>query len=288
MMALTVVLLAGALLHLLGRRRPVAAGYGQAQTGATGDADKEHCVVGIYNIHRARGLDGRRDLGRIAQVLRQADVVGLCEVEGPQTRWHRDQADKLGQTLRLGALFAPCQQRWGRQDRGNGLLFRPSLTRWYREPLPDSTGTHPRCLLTAELTVAGQSLAVMVTHLARRQDQAIQLETVLARFMAQPRAVLMGDFNVAADYPLLQRFLQTHPQVDAVRLARVPDDPGRIEWILARGVDVLEGGMAPSGPSDHPFYWVTVKPRQEPVVVPLRGRELPAPVWLPARRQGHQ
>ncbi|EKF74505.1 endonuclease/exonuclease/phosphatase [Alcanivorax hongdengensis A-11-3] len=283
MMALLLVVTMAALLHLLGRRQGVGAGYGQQVPGSGGQARQDFCRIGIYNIHRGKGLDGRRDLGRIAKVLGAMDVVGLCEVQGAVWPWQQNQARRLAGLLGLGGLYAPCQRRWFSDDRGNGLLFRPALRRWYREPLPDSTGTHPRCLLSAEVEVAGLPLTVMVTHLARRRDQRIQLETVLARFMAQPRAVLMGDFNVPAAYPLLQHFLQTHPQVDAVRLARVENPQGRIEWILARGVDVLDGGMAPAGPSDHPFYWVSVRPRRAATVLPL-----PAPAEpVAAARQAY-
>ncbi len=40
-------------------------------------------TVATYNIHRARGTDGRRDLERIAKVIDDCDIVGLQEVEGP-------------------------------------------------------------------------------------------------------------------------------------------------------------------------------------------------------------
>ncbi len=50
-------------------------------TSSSGSSARWLTVVS-YNIHRARGLDNRVDVGRIADVLRQtgADVVGLQEV----------------------------------------------------------------------------------------------------------------------------------------------------------------------------------------------------------------
>jgi len=43
-------------------------------------------TIGTYNIHRSRGTDGRRDLNRIAEVIKDCDIVGLQEVEGSTWR----------------------------------------------------------------------------------------------------------------------------------------------------------------------------------------------------------
>ena len=59
-----VIFLASRVWSLRGRRGTVLAAPDRTKT-FNGSA----LTVGTYNIHRARGIDGRRDLRRIAQVL---------------------------------------------------------------------------------------------------------------------------------------------------------------------------------------------------------------------------
>ena len=59
----------------------------------TGDS----VIIGTYNIHRSRGTDGRRDLNRIAEVIKDCDIVGLQEVEGSTWRGLNNQAYTLSE-----------------------------------------------------------------------------------------------------------------------------------------------------------------------------------------------
>src|SRR5690348_11289696 len=64
-----------------------------------------------YNIRHGRGVDGRVDLGRIAEVVAEhaPDVVLLQEVDYGRFRSGiADQADVLARRLGLEARFAPC------------------------------------------------------------------------------------------------------------------------------------------------------------------------------------
>jgi endonuclease/exonuclease/phosphatase family metal-dependent hydrolase len=58
-------------------------------------------TVASYNIHKAEGLDGRTDLGRIADVLREidADIFGVQEIYQPQAE---DLAASLGMAMAMG------------------------------------------------------------------------------------------------------------------------------------------------------------------------------------------
>ena len=58
-------------------------------------------TVASYNIHKAEGLDGRTDLGRIADVLREidADIFGVQEIYQPQAE---ELATSLGMTMAMG------------------------------------------------------------------------------------------------------------------------------------------------------------------------------------------
>ena len=62
-------------------------------------------TVGTFNIHRARGLDGRKDLARVAQVVGACDVTGLQEVEGITLFHRQSQAERLAKQLQCEAHF---------------------------------------------------------------------------------------------------------------------------------------------------------------------------------------
>ncbi|MBN1361964.1 MAG: endonuclease/exonuclease/phosphatase family protein [Sedimentisphaerales bacterium] len=218
--------------------------------------------VATYNIHRGKGTDGVRDLDRTADVLREADLVGLNEVGGPAFPGGSDQARQLGEALKIGWLFAPNQRRWYMYHFGNGLLSRPAVGPWTSEPLvyhEDRSRSH-RNLLTASIAAGPQPVTVMVTHLDRGEIRPDQLSDVLVEFREHEPAILMGDFNTDATDPLLIELFADSNNVDAIGAALGDaDQPGRIDWIITRGMTVLSGGMEPVGVSDHPCYWVDVQ-----------------------------
>lgn len=253
---LLIVCLLGLLAYLFGRRRAAPAMQGGPLTPVRPSSAPNRIRVGLYNIHRARGTDGRKDLQRIADVIKHVDVIGLCEVQGASLPGGSDQCQQLGRKLDMAALFSPTQKRWGRYDRGNGLLSCIPVAHWQQEPLSDSTGTHPRCLLRADLTIAGDEIPLFVTHLARRTDQAQQLEVVINRVQHYERAILVGDLNLMRESALLAEAIERAGFSDAIALTMERDDPERIDWIFVRGIELVDGGCHPTGPSDHPFYWV--------------------------------
>jgi len=77
-----------------------------------------HVTVASYNIHKAEGLDGRVDLSRIGEVLREidADLVGIQEI-------YRSQAETLAEQLGMSVAMGVTRYR---QDGpyGNAVLTR--------------------------------------------------------------------------------------------------------------------------------------------------------------------
>jgi endonuclease/exonuclease/phosphatase family metal-dependent hydrolase len=152
--------------------------------------------VATYNVHRAIGLDGRTDPGRILGVLREldADVMALQEVEahddgGAMLEW-------LGRQLGYEAVTGTTLKRHDGLY-GNGLLTRCPIK---EKRLTDLSwrGREPRGAITVDVDCKGRRLRVVATHLglrpAERRDQVQQL---LHLFKERPhdRAVLMGDLN---------------------------------------------------------------------------------------------
>jgi len=152
-----------------------------------------------YNIHKAVGLDRRRDPDRIINVLREidADVIALQEAD----RRFGERASVIPRQLlddHTPWMPVALNQRadsigW----HGNALLVRRGIE--VREagivPLPT---LEPRGAVRADLVAGGRRVRVVGMHLdlsglRRRQ----QVRTVLAHVgegEACP-AVLMGDFN---------------------------------------------------------------------------------------------
>ncbi len=249
----------GYLAWYLGRRVPVEGAQGGEITAPSPSATPDEIQVGVYNIHRARGTDGRKDLSRIAKQLARTDIAGLCEVQGWADLRRNNQATLLANQLGLAGLFFPAQKRWLHYDRGNGLLSRFPIHTWQREPLRDSVGNHARCLGRADIRIGDTDIPVYVTHLARRADQEVQLRAVFERFSQHDCAIMMGDFNMDADFPLLQELIQTSGAQDA--LSKVPSDKdqARIDWILCKGFEVIDAGVENSVASDHPYYWCRLR-----------------------------
>jgi endonuclease/exonuclease/phosphatase family metal-dependent hydrolase len=157
------------------------------------------CRIVSYNIHQCVGLDGRRDPGRIADVLRQvgADVIGLQEVDNrPGAATESVQLDFLAHALGLHAIAGPTILRHDGQY-GNALLTRRrvldvrhiDLTVYRREP---------RAAIDADIDIDGESVRFIITHLGllpgERRDQVRRLMDALGH--ATSRLVIVcGDIN---------------------------------------------------------------------------------------------
>lgn len=208
-------------------------------------------TVCTYNIHRGRGLDGKRDLSRIAQMIEGYDLIGMQEVEGPGLRSFRDQASQLGEQCGYAVHFSPTRRRCFFPHRGNALLSRLPVTSWHREPLSPTVGKAFRNLTVYRILINGQAVHVMNTHLSKPEEQSAPLHRVLEVLQGFERVVLLGDFNARPEYPALQQLLDSG-FVDAISVS--DQDSSRVDWILVRGLRVQWARSEPAGPSDHPFY----------------------------------
>jgi len=85
-----------------------------------------HLTVVSYNIHRGVGLDRRRDLDRIADVIGEVgpDVVGLQEVIREDGVPVADQAAYLAARLEMSELVMGETRAYGTGIYGNVVLSR--------------------------------------------------------------------------------------------------------------------------------------------------------------------
>jgi endonuclease/exonuclease/phosphatase family metal-dependent hydrolase len=218
--------------------------------------------VGTFNIHGGKGGDGRRDLARTARCLAELDVVGLNEVRGDWFAWQADQALQLGRILKMDAVFAPSEQIGWFDRFGNGLLSRLELTSVQRIPLPGTQHKRFRNAVLTGIRWRGEVIRLLAVHVDSTRDRATQLELVSDLFLslAEP-AILMGDFNTRADDSTLQRLLASPGVVDVLSEAKSLDlkPASHIDWILVRGLKVVQAELRDDGASDHPVVRAELK-----------------------------
>lgn len=202
-------------------------------------ADATRIRVVTYNIHRARGLDGRQRLHRIIDVLAEvdADVIALQEVLSTQ-------APALAEATRMGAVFGPtCKFSGGLY--GNLCLSRFPLVAHERYSLT-CRPFEPRGCLRADVEVdhgGTGHLHVFNVHLGLHYRERVRQARMLSRILAPghlsgPR-LLLGDFNewfhggasrlLRAEFghPCgRQRRVRTHPSpLPVFALDRIYHDP---------------------------------------------------------------
>lgn len=157
-------------------------------------------TVASYNIHKAVGLDRRRDPDRILSILREidADVVALQEAD----RRFGERASVLPlQSIEDHTHYRPVQLDIRRHSigwHGNALLVRRGIEVTGASIVPLPT-LEPRGAIRADLLVQGQRLRVVGMHLdisgVRRRQQ---VRTILKHIDGCDGAcptVLMGDLN---------------------------------------------------------------------------------------------
>ena len=156
-------------------------------------------AVVSYNIHQCVGLDGRRDVARVARVLGSlnAQLIGLQEV-GTDIEDGRksSQMEYLAQATGLQAIAGPTIERHT-GPYGNVLLtsWRVLDSRLLDLSVP---GCEPRGAIDADLSIKGRPVRVVVTHLGlRAAERRYQVRRILeALSKGQTRCIiLLGDIN---------------------------------------------------------------------------------------------
>jgi endonuclease/exonuclease/phosphatase family metal-dependent hydrolase len=160
-------------------------------------AERPRLRVATWNIHMGRGSDGRRDLERIARVIRglEVDCIGLQEVDNRREAG-ADDLTRLAAATGMQAVAGPTMTRPG-GDYGNALLSRWPVTLVASHDL-SVAGREPRGLLHAAVDWRRDVVEVAVTHLGlrpfERRRQVERLLELLPGDRARP-LLLLGDFN---------------------------------------------------------------------------------------------
>jgi endonuclease/exonuclease/phosphatase family metal-dependent hydrolase len=171
-----------------------------------------------YNVHSGIGTDGRFDLARIGEVLReiQPDVAALQEVGDVRGRTTSDQhPELLAQMLGLHMAYGPTVVQGSRRY-GNAILSRLPILRSRNYDL-SVPRREPRGALRCDLDLGdGKQLHVFCLHLGvsareRRAQEALLLGADIIRDAVRSDPVVVcGDFNywgTGTVAPLVRRAL---------------------------------------------------------------------------------
>ena len=152
-----------------------------------------------YNIHKAVGLDRKRDPERILSVIHEidADVIALQEVDrrigDRATTIPRAELDDTHWRL-VEVAKRPRSIGW----HGNAILVRREMDVHGGEAL-DLPTLEPRGAACGDLMIEGRMMRVIGTHLdlsgLRRRDQIRSLLDFVASATQPVPTVIMGDFN---------------------------------------------------------------------------------------------
>lgn len=159
--------------------------------------------IATYNIHKARGLDGRVRPGRIAEVLGEidADILALQEVvSAPNGHGGDDQASFLAREMGLKSVLGETRRRNGRPY-GNLVLSRFPICAVANYDI-SAPGREPRGCLRADLGLPGDTvLHLFNVHLGtsyfERRHQARRLvgPSILGHPWLNGPRIVLGDFN---------------------------------------------------------------------------------------------
>lgn len=253
--AVLVVVIAGA----AGMRYPAPAESATFAVSPTPNTTRSTFRLGLFNIRRFKGSDGRADPERTARSIQGCDLVALNEVGGAGWFDDKTQSDLLGNLLHMHAFFFPTERRFGKDSFGNGLLTKVPLASWQSERLASPRAGAYRQLVEVKVLVGDRPVTLLVTHLENGVDRAVQLAAVLKRFAETPPPVILaGDLNTRISDPQLHATIDSDT-VDAIAGPAERRDPLRRDWILTRGVKVVDSGAVDYGASDHRAYWADLE-----------------------------
>lgn len=189
-----------------------------------------------YNVlHFENVRTGEIDYDAFAAVVRRsgADVVGLNEVYGG-CAGYGEQAAELAKRLDWNWAFSEAFLDDGKEPFGNAIVSRLPIERTETIPIPypeNRNGTEyyePRAVLRAQ--IAGHTF--LVTHFGLNPDEQENAVQTVLPLLEKNRCILMGDFNVPPDAPVLAPIRARMQDVDAFLPAGTrsfPSDAPRIK-----------------------------------------------------------
>ncbi|VAX38842.1 hypothetical protein MNBD_PLANCTO02-3 [hydrothermal vent metagenome] len=227
--------------------------------------DSPTLKVASFNIHGGVGLDGQKDLSRIALLLQGFDFVGMYEVHNQSFGFNDNMAKEIGQKLGMASTFSATEQRWWHDHFGNALLTKTPFLNLQRIPLAGTQKKKYRNAILSSFLYQGKRVNLICVHIDRVQDRKRQLQKVIQLFLSlNAPAILMGDFNSNGDDPQIRQLLEETGVVDCIGYAAGDKKvPSRVDWIFSRGFHCKNAKLVENNASDHPLVWAELELLEE-------------------------
>lgn len=172
--------------------------------------------VMTYNIHHGEGLDGKVDLLRIAQLIKEqgADIVALQEVDkGVERTARRDLPAELAALTGMTCVFSNNFHHQG-GEYGNAVLTKFPVKRWTNLHYQMLRPGEQRGILQLVLDVRGREVVFLNTHIDYRGDDSErwvnvgEIEGLAKQYQGKP-IIMCGDFNDTPESRVCRRLSQT-------------------------------------------------------------------------------
>ncbi|WLV24496.1 endonuclease/exonuclease/phosphatase family protein [Aciduricibacillus chroicocephali] len=222
-----------------------------------------------YNIQHGVGIDGRLDLGRIGDIIRQsdADIVALQEVDnhfGARSNYE-NQAKLLSENLGFHYVYgpsidlAPAPGQLENQQYGTAILSRQPIVSSHLLSL-SSDPEEQRTMLHAVININGAQLNVYNIHLGLDSiSRMVQVAEVMD-YMEQQEGlhVLLGDSNAPPEEKEMRELMLQANLTDAFKddqaSATYPawEPEKRIDYILFSSMfNLIDQTVIHTDASDH-------------------------------------
>jgi endonuclease/exonuclease/phosphatase family metal-dependent hydrolase len=164
-----------------------------------------------YNVHSCKGVDGKLDVARVAEVIAQSrpDIVALQELDVGRRRTDRvDQAHAIAERLGMACHFNAAMHVEEEQYGDAILTHLPvTLVKTGALPtLPRVRGLEKRGALWVEIVTDDGPVQIVNTHLGLvPHEQRAQADHLLGgEWLGHPKCsdplILLGDFNATPRY----------------------------------------------------------------------------------------
>lgn len=225
--------------------------------------------IGTFNIHSGKGTDGTQNLALTVEVIPDdVDFLWLNEVRSGMFGLRTDQTQFLGLRTKRASVFLPTEQQYFHGHFGNAILTRRPVGAMQYLSLPCTQGKRFRNATISTVKIEGGSIRILATHLDEKVDRQIQLHQIRELFHSlEAPAMLIGDLNTRSHEDAMQRILS--PGTSPTQKTRIknalagktddrPDGHG-VDWIIVKGLDVVDAGLIETEASDHPLLWAEVR-----------------------------
>ena len=228
-----------------------------------------------YNTQHCLNYVTRKiDFDIMADTIKQceADIIGFQEMrdKGQDAAYDAQTkiiAEKLGYHY---YYFAEAIRFGGANPYGNALISRYPILSAETIRIPDPEPQkydgyyETRCLLKATIDV-GSDLHVLVSHFGLNPDEQENAVRTVISHMPEHRCVLMGDFNMEPDNPILQPIMQklcdTAQYFSSPKLSFPSDTPRKkIDYIfVSKDIKVHCADIPEIVSSDHRPHVATIE-----------------------------